>query len=249
MRKHASCSTRRTAARSCRRRRRSPQAGCGADAGCRTAGPRTVGRRCQTSESAARAHACTKRCAQHRGIAPARQRADERQPAAGGPRSDPACARNRRRGATVSLDTRLTASSAEAEALNQMMRFREGIDRADAALQIWHRMGDTPNNGISNLYASIALASEAIGRDRVRGRRLPAGDHGERALLRQAQRAERVECRHLRHVPDCAGAARGSGAVCDAGARPAPSSVRRRRRSHAVCHRRHRQAALRATPV
>jgi serine/threonine-protein kinase len=63
----------------------------------------------------------------------------------------------------VPLETLLLASVAEAHQLINMMRFREGGERAEAAVDVWHRMGDPVHRDLSDLYGSLALAAEASG--------------------------------------------------------------------------------------
>jgi len=63
----------------------------------------------------------------------------------------------------VPLETLLLVSVAEAHLLMNMQRFREGGERAEAAIAIWHRMGDPVHRDLSDLYGSFALAAEASG--------------------------------------------------------------------------------------
>jgi serine/threonine-protein kinase len=67
----------------------------------------------------------------------------------------------------VPLETLLLASVAEAHHLINTLRFQEGGARAEAAIQVWHRMGDPVHRDLSDLFGALALAAEASG-DTVR---------------------------------------------------------------------------------
>ena len=60
-------------------------------------------------------------------------------------------------------DLLLRASIQEAATLLDAQHFREGLDRSDATLALWHRLGDPPNRSIVDLYVDIAVGAEALG--------------------------------------------------------------------------------------
>jgi len=66
-------------------------------------------------------------------------------------------------GPGVSPDTRLAAYISDAAGLAGAMRFAEADARANAALELWHRLGDPTNRAMSDLFGTIALAAEAAG--------------------------------------------------------------------------------------
>jgi len=60
-------------------------------------------------------------------------------------------------------DIVLAFAVSEAANLIDALRFREGIERADAALALWRRQGEPANHDIIELYGTIALGAEALG--------------------------------------------------------------------------------------
>jgi serine/threonine-protein kinase len=60
-------------------------------------------------------------------------------------------------------DVALAASNNETSQLMDAQHFSEGLERADAALALWHRQGEPPSPSIIDLYETIAVASEATG--------------------------------------------------------------------------------------
>jgi serine/threonine-protein kinase len=60
-------------------------------------------------------------------------------------------------------DAMLTLSIQEADTLIYVRRFREGLDRSDAAIALWKQAGSPLTPHIAELYSSIALGAEAMG--------------------------------------------------------------------------------------
>jgi serine/threonine-protein kinase len=64
---------------------------------------------------------------------------------------------------SIPAQTVMLASIAEMTSLMDNLRFEEANVRADAALAIWHELGDPPSRDIIDLYRGIAVSAEAIG--------------------------------------------------------------------------------------
>jgi serine/threonine protein kinase/tetratricopeptide (TPR) repeat protein len=60
-------------------------------------------------------------------------------------------------------DTFLAASIDEISGLMDAQRFEEGLERANAALALWHQQGEPQSQRIIDLYETIAVAEEATG--------------------------------------------------------------------------------------
>jgi serine/threonine protein kinase len=60
-------------------------------------------------------------------------------------------------------DAYLTLSIQEADSLIYLRRFREGLDRSEAAIALWKQNGSPLTPHIGELYSSVALGAEAMG--------------------------------------------------------------------------------------